>query len=60
MKYGAVPQNINGVAWDDNTPSSQENFPTAPLDDEVWSDDQILDRQLCIHKSPHETNHHCS
>ena len=51
---------VNGVAWDNDTPSSEENFPTAPLDDEVWSEDPIPDRQLCIHETPHEPNHQCS
>ena len=40
--------------------STKEHFPTAPLDDEVWSEDPIPDRQLCIHERPHEPNHQCS
>ena len=47
-------------AWDDNTSSSKENFPTAPLDDDLWSEDPIPDRCLCIHKTPDEINHQCS
>ena len=47
---------VDSVAWDDDTASSKENFPTAPLDDEVWSKDPIPDRQLCIH----EPNNQCS
>ena len=38
-------------AWDDDTAFSKENIPTAPLDDEVLSEDPIPDRHLCIHKS---------
>ena len=51
---------FNNVAWDNDTTSPKENFPTAPLHDEVWSDDQIPDRHLCIHETPHEPNHQCS
>ena len=51
---------VNGVAWDYEITFSEENFPTAPLDDEVWSEDPILDRQLCIHETPHKPNHQCS
>ena len=40
--------------------SSKEHFPTAPLDDEVWSEDPIPDRQLCIHETPYEPNQQCS
>ena len=51
---------VDSIAWDDGTSSSEENFPKAPLDDEVWSKDSIPDRQLCIHKTPHEPDHQCS
>ena len=51
---------FNGVAWDDDITSFKKNFPMAPLDDEVWSEDLILDRQLCIHKTPQMPNHQCS
>ena len=30
------------------------------LDDKVWSEDPIPDRQLCIHETPNEPNHQCS
>ena len=51
---------FNNVAWDDNTTSSKENFPTAPLYDLVWSEDSIPERHLCIHKTPHEPYSQCS
>ena len=51
---------FDGVAWDDDITSSEGNFPTAPLDDEVWPEDPILDRQLCICKAPQEQNCQCS
>ena len=50
---------VDSVSWNDDTTSSKENFPTAPLEDVVWSEDPIPDRQLCIHKTPHEHNHQC-
>ena len=46
---------FDNVAWDNDTTSTEENFPTAPLDDEVWSEDQIPDRPLCIYESPHKS-----
>ena len=27
-----------------------EDFPTAPIDDAIWWEDPVPDRQLCIHK----------
>ena len=47
-------------AWDDDTTSFDEHFPTAPLDDDAWAEEQILDRCLCIHGRPDEPNHQCS
>ena len=34
--------------------------PTAPLDNEVWSEGPILDRLLYMHERPHEPNLQCS
>ena len=39
---------------------SKENFQTVPLDDDVWSEDPIPDRCLCIHDTPDESNHQYS
>ena len=47
-------------AGDNDATSSEENFPAASLDNEVWSEDLISDRQLCIHETPHKPNHQCS
>ena len=47
-------------AWDDVSSSFSEHFPTAPLDDDIWAEEQILDRGLCIHERPDEPNHQCS
>ena len=65
----SVHQNLNNLithtpkpdlfltdAWDDDTTFSEENIPTAPLDDEVWSEDPIPDRHLSIHERPCEPN----
>ena len=38
--------NFDNVAWNDDTTFCEEHFPTAPLDDIVWSEDPILDRHL--------------
>ena len=51
---------FDGVVWEDDLTSSEENFPTAPLNDKVWSEDLIPERQLCIHETPQEPNHQCS
>ena len=39
--------------------TAKENFPTAPLDDDVWLEDPIPDRHLCIHE-PSQPNYQCS
>ena len=31
-----------------------------PLADDVWAEEPILDRCLCIHKRPDDLNHQCS
>ena len=36
--------------------ATEENFPTAPLDDEFWAEDQIPDRHLCIHDTSQVTH----
>ena len=47
-------------AWVYFSSSFEEHFPTAPLDDDVWAEEQNLDRCLCIHERPQELNHQCS
>ena len=37
---------LAAVDFDDN---DEVHFPTAPLDDPVWSEEPIPDRDLCIH-----------
>ena len=38
--------------------TTEENFPTTPVDDDVWLEDQTPDRQLCIHDTS-RLNHLC-
>ena len=46
--------------WDGDSSSFDEHFPTAPLDDDVWAEEQILDKCLWIQERPDEPNHQCS
>ena len=34
----------------------KEHFPTAPLNDDVWMEEPVPDRHLCIHE--HSQPHH--
>ena len=43
-----------------NTTSSEEDFPTVPSKDNIWSKEPIPDRCLCIHETPNEPSHQCS
>ena len=38
-----------------DTTAEEEDFPTAPLDDDIWLEDPVPDRHLCIHEQsqPH-------
>ena len=47
-------------AWDDDTTSFEEHVPTVPLDDDVWAEEPIPDRCLCIHETPDKPNYQCS
>ena len=40
-------------AWYEDTTSFEEHFPTAPLDD-IWAEEPIPDRCLCINERPDE------
>ena len=42
--------------------TAEEDFSTAPLDDDIWLEDTVLDRHLCIHEQsqPHyQCSHLC-
>ena len=43
----------------DVTADENENFPTAPLDDDIWLEDPVPDRHLCIHKQS-QSHYQCS
>ena len=36
----------------DDDDDNEEHFPTVPLDDSVWSEEPILERDLYIHMAP--------
>ena len=46
--------------WVDVSSSFEEHFPTASLDDDVWAEEQILDRWMFIHERYDKPNDHCS
>ena len=33
-----------------NATAEEEDFPTAPLDNDIWLEDPVPDRHLCIHE----------
>ena len=37
----------------------KENFPTGPLDDDIWLEDPVPDRHLCIHEQS-QPHYQCS
>ena len=41
---------------DDEEEVEEEHFPTAPLSNDVWMEEPVPDRQLCIyeHSQPHD------
>ena len=41
--------------FQDTTTEEEEDFPTDPLDDDIWLEDPVPDRYLCIHEQsqPH-------
>ena len=43
--HNMSPPSTDQFFKDDTT---EENFPTSPLDNDIWSEDQIPDRHLCI------------
>ena len=42
-------------SFQDATAAEEEDFPTAPLDEDIWLEDPVPDRHLCIHElsQPH-------
>ena len=43
----------------DATAEEDENSPTAPLDDNIWLEDPVPDRHVCIHEQP-QSHYQCS
>ena len=39
--------------------AEEEDFPTAPLDDDIWLEDSVPDRHLCIHEQS-QPHYQCS
>ena len=37
-------------SFQDTTAEDEEDFPTAPLDDDVWLEDPVPVRHFCIHE----------
>ena len=35
---------------DEEEEEVEEHFPTAPLDDDIWMEEPVADRHLCIHE----------
>ena len=54
MKYHHTSTSSTDDSFLDAT-AEEEDFPTAPLDDDIWLKDPVPDRQLCIHEQsqPH-------
>ena len=45
--------------FQDATEEEEEDFPTAPLDDDIWLEDPVPDRHLCIHEQS-QPHYQCS
>ena len=46
-----------------DTTAEEEDFSTAPIDDDTWLEDPVPDRHLCIHEqsqSHYQCSHPCS
>ena len=41
------------------TAEEEEDFPTAPLDDDFWLEEPVPDRHLCIHRQS-QPDYQCS
>ena len=53
IDYHHAPTPGTDYSFQDVT--AEEDFPTAPLDDDIWFEDLVPDRHLCIHEQsqPH-------
>ena len=46
-------------SFQDATTEEEEGFPTAPLDDDIWLEEPVPVRHLCIHEQL-QTHYQCS
>ena len=37
-------------SFEDILAGDEDHFPTAPLDDDIWLENPVPDRHLCIHE----------
>ena len=50
MDYHHIPTPGTDYSIQDNTAEEEEDFPTAPLDDDIWLKDPVQNRHLFIHE----------
>ena len=55
MDYHCTPTPGTDDSFEDVTAEEEEDFPTAPLDDDICLKDLVPDRHMCIHEQsqPH-------
>ena len=58
MDYHHTSALSTGDSFQDAT-AEEEDFPIAPLDDDIWLEDPIPDRHLCIHEQS-QPHYQCS
>ena len=46
-------------SFQDATAEDEEDFPTVPLDDDVWLEDLVPDRHFCIHEQSQLHDQYC-
>ena len=45
-----IAHHLTSIEEDEEEEDAEEHFPTAPLNDDVWMEEPLLDRHLCIHE----------
>ena len=59
MDYHHTPAPGTDDSFQDVTTEEEEDFPTAPLDDDIWLEDPVPDRHSCIYKQS-QLHYQCS
>ena len=59
MDYHHTSTPSTDNSFQDATTEEEEDFPTAPLDDDIWLEEPVLDRHLCIHEQS-QPHYQCS